>query len=72
MPRITRPEQLRPLLGSRRRALGLSQAEVGTRISLSQNRLSELESLPGTLKVAQLLRLLEALGLELQVGESQE
>ncbi len=72
MPRIHRPEQIGALLASRRKALNLSQTEVGSRMALSQNRVSELESLPGTLTVIQLLRLLEVLGLELQVAEPQE
>jgi HTH-type transcriptional regulator/antitoxin HipB len=67
MPRISHPEQIGALLATRRKALDLSQADVGKRIALSQNRISELESLPGTLTVVQLLKLLDVLGLELQV-----
>ena len=67
MPRISHPEHIGALLASRRKALGLSQTDVGKRIALSQNRVSELESLPGTLTVVQLLKLLDVLGLELQV-----
>jgi HTH-type transcriptional regulator/antitoxin HipB len=71
MPRINHPDQIGTLLASRRKALKLSQTEVGSRIALSQNRVSELESLPGTLTVVQLLKLLDVLGLELQVAEPQ-
>ncbi|HEV8444844.1 MAG TPA: helix-turn-helix domain-containing protein [Steroidobacteraceae bacterium] len=67
MPRISHPEQIGALLAARRKALDFSQADVGKRIALSQNRISELESLPGTLTVVQLLKLLDVLGLELQV-----
>lgn len=69
MQPITHANQVGALLASRRKALKLSQTEVASRIALSQNRLSELESDAGTLTVAQLLRLLNVLGLEAQIVE---
>jgi HTH-type transcriptional regulator/antitoxin HipB len=66
---ITHATQVGATLGARRKALGLSQADVASRLGLSQNRLSELESRPETLTVAQLLALLNVLGLEMTVAE---
>lgn len=70
MRSITHATQIGAILSSRRKALGLSQTEVASRLGLSQNRLSELESRPETLTAAQLLALLNLLGLEMTVAES--
>ena len=70
MQRITHPTHLGATLQSRRKALKLSQAQVAERLSLSQNRLSELEANPETLTAQQLLSLLNVLGLEMSIGES--
>ena len=64
---ISTPKQIGAILSSRRKHLKLSQTEVASRLDLSQNRLSELESRPETLTVAQLLALLNVLGLELSL-----
>jgi len=66
---ISTPKQVGTNLASRRKHLKLSQAEVASRLGLSQNRLSELESRPETLTVEQLLALLNVLGLELGMRE---
>jgi len=68
MRSITHATQIGAILGARRKSLNLSQTEVASRLGLSQNRLSELESRPDTLTVAQLLALLNALGLEMTVA----
>jgi len=57
--------QLGVALRSRRKALQLTQAEVGAKVGMSQNRLSELELAPEELNVKQLMMLLSVLGLEL-------
>lgn len=69
MRSITHATQIGAILSARRKTLELSQTEVAARLGLSQNRLSELESRPETLTVAQLLALLNALGLEMTVAE---
>lgn len=69
MRSITHANQIGAILSARRKSLELSQAEVASRLGLSQNRLSELESRPETLTVAQLLALLNTLGLEVTVSE---
>jgi HTH-type transcriptional regulator/antitoxin HipB len=66
---ISSATQIGATLASRRKHLKLTQAEVAEKLSLSQNRLSELEANPGTLTVDQLLALANALGLELRLGE---
>lgn len=68
------PSQVGLVLRAARKAAGLSQKDLAARLGLSQNRLSELETDPGSMRVEQLLAVLSALGLELQVqprgGES--
>ena len=66
---ITHATQIGAILSARRKTLELSQTDVASRLGLSQNRLSELESRPETLTVAQLLALLNTLGLEITVAE---
>lgn len=61
------PSQVGLVLRAARKAAKLSQKELAARLGLSQNRLSELETDPGTMRVDQLLAVLAALGLELQV-----
>jgi HTH-type transcriptional regulator/antitoxin HipB len=67
MHAVTTPAQIGQTLSARRKQLGLSQTDVAGKLGLSQNRLSELESQPETMTVAQLLGLLNILGLEMTV-----
>lgn len=66
---ITTPLQVGATLAARRKSLKLSQTDVATRLSLSQNRLSELENASQTMTVEQLLAILNVLGLEMRIGE---
>ena len=66
---INHATQIGAILAARRKSLELSQTDVATRLGLSQNRISELESRPETLTVAQLLALLNVLGLEMTLAE---
>ncbi len=61
--------QLGQLLVSTRKRHKLTQAEVGTRVGLSQNRISYLESHADEISVKQLLSWCSALELELHLGE---
>lgn len=61
--------QLGQLLKSARRQRGLTQAEVGGRLGLSQNRISHLESHAEELSLKQLLSWCAVLGLELSLAE---
>ena len=66
---INTPKQIGANLTSRRKHLKLSQTDVASKLALSQNRLSELESRPETMTVEQLLALLNVLGLEMNLRE---
>lgn len=69
MHKLSTSDQMGHLLTARRRALGLTQAQVAARLGISQNRLSELENQPALLTVDRLLALAGILGLELTVQE---
>jgi len=69
MRSITTATQIGAILAARRKQLGLSQAQVATRVGLSQNRLSVLEKNSSTLTARQMLALLNLLGLDLSVSE---
>lgn len=64
---ISLPSQLGLVLRSERKSAKLSQKQLAAMLGLSQNRVSELETNPGSMRVDQLLAVLSALGLELQV-----
>lgn len=61
--------QLGHLLQGYRKARGMNQTQLAQRAGISQARLSTLESHPGRITVAQLLRLTAALGLDLCIEE---
>ena len=58
------------LLASHRRKLGLSQQELAARAGLRREKLNRIESRGQNIGVDELLRLLDAVGLELCVRES--
>lgn len=64
---LTHSAQLGQILASRRRASKLSQRALAAKLAISQNRLSEIETDPGTLAVERLLELFNLLGLELVI-----
>ena len=66
---ITSPAQIGLLLQSARKLRGLSQAELATRLGVSQSRLSKIEQDPATMSVEQLLRLCAQLRLEFSIAE---
>ena len=61
--------QLSQLLKAARKRSKLTQAAVGGRLGLSQNRVSYLEQHPDELSFRQLLAWCATVGLELQLGE---
>lgn len=69
MIKLSTSHQLGHLLTARRKALGLTQQEVASRLGISQNRYSELENQPAQLTVDRLLALLGVLGMDLTVLE---
>jgi HTH-type transcriptional regulator/antitoxin HipB len=68
MKPVTHANQIGATLAARRKELGLSQTDVASRLGLSQNRLSELESRPETMTTEQLLALANVLGLEMTLA----
>jgi HTH-type transcriptional regulator / antitoxin HipB len=66
---ITTTTQIGAILSARRKHLDLTQEQVASRLGLSQNRLSVLESRPETLTVEQLIALLSVLGLEMRIDD---
>jgi len=64
---IRTPEQLRVALRQLRRALGFNQSEFGSRVGLSQERISAIESHPEKITTDQLLTILMAMGMELVI-----
>ncbi|HKU89959.1 MAG TPA: helix-turn-helix domain-containing protein [Steroidobacteraceae bacterium] len=66
---VTTATQVGATLAARRRHLKLTQEQVASRLGLSQNRLSVLESRAETLTVDQLIALLNVLGLEMRIEE---
>lgn len=61
--------QLAQLLRAARKRRGLTQAAVGARLGLSQNRVSYLEQHPEDMSFKQLLNWCAVVGLELRLGE---
>jgi HTH-type transcriptional regulator/antitoxin HipB len=66
---ITTPLHLGEVLRGRRKARGMSQAELAAKLNISQSRLSTLESDPATLTLDRLLVLAGLLGLELVIED---
>jgi HTH-type transcriptional regulator / antitoxin HipB len=56
------PSQLPSHLRALRQARGWTQAELGTRLGLSQTRIARIEGAPLSVSVQQLLEVLSALG----------
>jgi len=68
MPRpITSIRDVAAAVRGRRQTLGLSQADVARRARVSRQWISELESGKPTAELALVIRLLDALGLDLSV-----
>jgi len=68
MQTLTVPPQLQQAIIARRKKLKLSQANVASRLGISQNRYSELESSIELITLDRLLVLMSVLELELQFG----
>jgi len=64
---LSNPPQIGQVLLSARKSKGLTQAEAGARLGVSQSRLSVLESDPAAMTLEQLLGLIDLYDLRLQV-----
>jgi transcriptional regulator with XRE-family HTH domain len=62
--------QLRQHLRSLRKKLGITQAQLGARIGVSQARIAEIEASPGLVSVDQLLQILSVLDTTISLTES--
>ncbi|QCX49604.1 helix-turn-helix transcriptional regulator [Ralstonia pseudosolanacearum] len=62
--------QLSAHLKSLRKARGLTQAQLGALLGVSQNRIADIEKDPGAVGFEQLLRILHALGAQLTLRTS--
>lgn len=63
------PDQLRQHLRALRKQHGLTQAQLGARIGVSQARIAEIEANPGLVNFEQLMRLLSVLHVTLTLQE---
>lgn len=68
MQTLTVSAQLQQAIVARRKKLKLSQAKVASRLGISQNRYSELESAIEFITLDRLLVLMSVLELQLQFG----
>lgn len=64
---IRSPKELALLVVSQRKKLKLSQAEVGTRVGLKQQTISEFEIKPESTQLNTLFYILSAVNLDMQV-----
>lgn len=63
------PGQLRPHLRALRKARGLTQAQLGAIVGVSQARIAEIEANPGLVNFEQLMKLLAVLGVTVSLLE---
>ncbi|MFM0140395.1 XRE family transcriptional regulator [Caballeronia grimmiae] len=70
--RVVTASQLGQYLLVQRKRRKLTQAQVGYRVGLSQNRISYLEKHPDELSFKQLLSWCSAVGLEVSIGLPEE
>lgn len=63
------PDQLRQHLRASRKRHGLTQAQLGALVGVSQARIAEIEANPGLVNFEQLMKLLSVLGVSLTLQE---
>jgi len=63
------PDQLRQHLRALRKRRGLTQAQLGALVGVSQARIAEIEANPGLVNFEQLTKLLSVLGVSLTLQE---
>lgn len=64
---VQNSQQLASHLRSLRKSLGLTQAQLGTRLGIEQARVAKIERNPGSISVDQLLEILAALDTSLLI-----
>lgn len=66
---VSTPAQLQAILRAMRTSRGLSQAELGRLIGVSQRRIAAIEASPGRASFDQLSKIIALLGGQLSVGD---
>lgn len=66
---VDTPQQLRTILRSLRQASGLTQAQLGQRIGVTQKRIARIEAAPEVTAFDQIARMVTAMGYRLVVEE---
>lgn len=66
---VDTPLQLSAVLKSLRKSRGLTQAQLGTKLGLSQKRIAGIENNPQVTSIDQISRLINLLGARLVVEE---
>lgn len=64
---VDTPQQLRVILRALRQARGLTQAQLGERLGVSQKRIARIESAPEVTSFDQISRIVGALGYRLTI-----
>jgi HTH-type transcriptional regulator / antitoxin HipB len=66
---VDTPQQLRTILRSLRQASGLTQAELGQRLGVTQKRIARIEAAPEVTAFDQIARMVTAMGYRLVIEE---
>ena len=66
---VNTPQQLRTILRSIRQASGLTQAQLGERIGVTQKRIARIEAAPEVTAFDQISRMVTAMGYRLMIEE---
>ena len=66
---VATPQQLRTILRSMRQASGLTQAQLGERIGVTQKRIARIEAAPEVTAFDQIARMVTAMGYRLVIDE---
>ena len=69
---VDTPQQLRIVLRSLRQSRGLTQAQLGEMLGVSQKRIARIEAAPEVTAFDQIARIVAALGCRLSVDEPPE
>jgi HTH-type transcriptional regulator/antitoxin HipB len=66
---VNTPQQLKTILRALRQARGLTQAQLGERLGVSQKRIARIEATPEVTSFDQIARIISALGYRLEIAE---
>jgi HTH-type transcriptional regulator / antitoxin HipB len=69
MYRVDTPQQLRTILRSLRQARGLTQAQLGERLGVTQKRIARIEAAPEVTAYDQIARMVTAMGYRIVIEE---